>query len=253
MRRLKTIIFLGLLLTLVSYAFVKPGSLNLKRTPGGEKTNAIKQEYVQDIQNYGSYAFSELKKTGGRFIDHLLDFENYRATGEKKYFNTESESKPKNLESNALEEVNYVRAKDGDTLVVAKQTGEEVTVRLIGIDTPESVHPDEERNMKEGEKASDYTKELLSGYESLWLQYDEEVVDQYGRVLAYVWLSQNVDVSNYNDVSAYMLNAILIRNGYAINKTFWPNVKYEGILLQLRNEAESQQAGLWPDLGRIFE
>lgn len=63
--------------------------------------------------------------------------------------------------SATLERASVVRVVDGDTLVVDRGSGDE-KVRLIGIDCPESVNPDESRNTEEGRAASDFTKSVVS-------------------------------------------------------------------------------------------
>lgn len=143
--------------------------------------------------------------------------------------NTIPTNKATNVSSNILESeyglitTEYVRAKDGDTLVV-KKDGKEVTIRLIGIDTPESVHPDQNKNTKEGESASEYTKNLLKDIKTLYLEYDINRTDKYGRDLAYVWLSP--DKTDCNN----MLNYKLVKDGIAVAKEYKPNVKYSEVL-----------------------
>ena len=149
-------------------------------------------------------------------------------------------------EESGLEEVSVVRAVDGDTLVVADADGNEEKVRLIGIDTPESVnttHP--EKNNEYGEQASTYTKLILDSVEKVYLQYDTETTDTYGRTLAYVWLSDDVDTDNKDDIASKMLNAILLRDGYAMDKVYEPNEKYADTFSEIRVMAQSSGAGLW--------
>lgn len=141
-----------------------------------------------------------------------------------------------------LEKVNLVRVVDGDTLVVSTEETS-FKVRLIGIDTPESVHSDESRNTVWGTYASDYTRLLLEDTEDLYLEYDEDPADQYGRALAYVWLSD--DTSDLNN----MLNAILVRDGYAYDKVYEPNDKYCEQFQILREAAQNNAAGLWTESG----
>ena len=130
-----------------------------------------------------------------------------------------SEDGPLYTPPNYLHEANYIRAKDGDTLVVNDGEGD-LTVRLIGIDTPESVHPDESKNTEAGKDASEHTKEILKDTKTVYLEFDQEKNDKYGRVLAYVWLSN--DTSNINN----MLNKRLINEGYAVPLEIPPNTKY---------------------------
>lgn len=117
-----------------------------------------------------------------------------------------------------LEEVQLIRVVDGDTIVV-NISGEEQYVRLIGIDCPESVNPDESKNTPEGIQASDHTKEILSGITTVYLEYDTERIDDYGRILAYVWYIKE-------DGSMKMLNEQIFLDGYAAPLTIEPNTKH---------------------------
>lgn len=146
--------------------------------------------------------------------------------------------------SNSLEEVTLVRVIDGDTIIVSNGDSEE-KVRLIGIDTPESCSPDKWKNNEFGGYASDYTKSLLNGIDTLYLAYDEEQTDQFGRTLAYVWLNNNVNTSSEQDIETYMLNAILLEDGYAMNKEYKPNVCYADCFNGLREVAQNNNTGLW--------
>ncbi len=86
-----------------------------------------------------------------------------------------------------------VRVVDGDTLLV-ESGGRKERVRLLKVDTAESVAPEEYRNTAEGKLASDFTKRELEGRQ-VTLEYDpEEPMDQYGRRLVYVF----VEGENFN-------------------------------------------------------
>lgn len=127
---------------------------------------------------------------------------------------------------------------DGDTIAVILD-GSVQKVRLIGIDTPESVHPDESRNNDYGEMASAYTKELLDGVTDVYLQYDEDPTDRYGRLLAYVWIS--ADTSDLNN----MLNYAIVYNGYAFAKAYPPNTSHSDDFSAACKDAENNKRGLW--------
>lgn len=145
-----------------------------------------------------------------------------------------------------------IRVVDGDTLYVKDsmtKDDEAYYVRLIGIDTPESVNPDEEKNNDYGMAASEHTKELLKNTSVVYLQYDEAILDKYDRVLAYVWTNKDVDKSNMQDVVNYMLNARILKDGYATDKVYQPNVKYADIFSQICEESKEAKAGLWADPG----
>lgn len=122
---------------------------------------------------------------------------------------------------------------DGDTIDV-EIDGETVRVRLIGVDTPESVHPDESRNTEEGEIASAWTKQLLFG-QYVYLEYDVQPEDTYGRRLAYVYL----------DDGETMVNRLLLENGLAQVMTVQPNSKYASEFYELQQKARAQGMGFW--------
>lgn len=125
-----------------------------------------------------------------------------------------------------------VKVVDGDTIKLLID-GETTTVRLIGIDTPESVHPDKSKNVPEGTLASDHTKELAED-KFVYIEYGEEPHDRYNRVLAYVYIDENT-----------MLNAQILEDGYAEVYTIKPNNKYEEYFMELEDEARSSNSGLW--------
>lgn len=88
---------------------------------------------------------------------------------------------------------------------------------MIGVDTPETVHP--EKPVKEyGKEASDFTKEQLTDKE-VWVEYDVEQRDKYGRLLGYVYLIETVE----------MYDAKLVAEGFAQVATFPPNTMRQAI------------------------
>lgn len=125
------------------------------------------------------------------------------------------------------------RVVDGDTIIV-NFDGKEERVRLIGIDTPESVHPDSSKNVEEGEIASNFTKEALEGKEVI-LEFDVQERDQYGRLLAYVWLGDT------------MFNKILLEEGYAQVSTYPPNVRYVEDFTAIQKQARENNKGFWEE------
>ena len=143
-----------------------------------------------------------------------------------------------------LYEVTLEKVVDGDTLIVANEEGK-MKVRLIGIDTPESVHSDESKNTEYGSYASDYVKGLLADTTTLYLQYDEGLTDSYDRVLAYVWLRNGVDVTSLDDVKTYMLNAKIADAGMARVMTIEPNTSYAWVFEELVYAAEVEGRGIY--------
>ncbi len=123
------------------------------------------------------------------------------------------------------------RVVDGDTIVVDFH-GKEERVRLIGVDTPESVHPDKSKNVEFGKISSDFTKSKLEGKE-IKLEFDVQERDKYGRLLAYVYLEGK------------MFNRSLLEEGYANIATFPPNVKYVKEFTEIERIARDEKVGLW--------
>lgn len=149
-----------------------------------------------------------------------------------------------NQETN-FDAVKFVRTVDGDTIIVEDSTGAHKRVRMIGIDTPESVAQEDERNNEYGVMASDYTKELLSKAGTIYLEYDIDSDDQYDRILAYVWLEDVDDTFNVENIKNSMVNAIIVENGYGIAKKYEPTVAHDDVLADLMAEADENNIGLW--------
>ena len=124
-----------------------------------------------------------------------------------------------------------IRAIDGDTLMISMY-GIETTVRLIGIDAPESVLPDEEKNTVEGEQASLWLKHYMAG-KQVTLEYDQELNDRYGRTLAYVY------------VDNMMLEDVILTMGLARALTMEPNIRYQHHFETLEKEARDSGSGFW--------
>lgn len=119
---------------------------------------------------------------------------------------------------------------DGDTIEV----GGGRRVRLIGVDTPETRHPDKGVQCF-GREASAYTARLLPRGTRVRLVTDVEERDRYDRVLAYV----------YRVSDGLFVNAALARDGYARPLTIPPNVAHTRELTDLAARARERGRGLW--------
>lgn len=129
-------------------------------------------------------------------------------------------------------EATVTRVVDGDTLKLS--TGE--TVRLIGVDTPETVDP---RKPVErfGKEASAFTKRAAEGKKVRLELEGASNKDKYGRTLAYVWLPDGK-----------LLNAEIIRQGYGHAYVQYPFARMEAFRA-LEKEAREKRRGLWGDPG----
>ncbi|MDI3517663.1 MAG: hypothetical protein PWP37_1575 [Thermotogota bacterium] len=131
---------------------------------------------------------------------------------------------------------------DGDTIEVELGNTHE-RVRLIGVDTPETVHPEKPVEYF-GEEASKFTSSLLKKGSEVLLTFDFERRDNYGRLLAYVWL--NVDNQ------WILLNVTLILNGYGRAYTYFPfREDYMSIFTEAEEYASNHGLGMWKHPERI--
>jgi micrococcal nuclease len=130
-----------------------------------------------------------------------------------------------------------VRSVDGDTVVV-ELDGREEAVRLIGIDTPESVAPDRPVECF-GPEAKARTAELLPPGTGVWLERDVEARDRYDRLLAYVIRAED----------DLLVNLRLVEEGFAAAIAYPPNTARQGQLEAAEAEARSSGRGLWPACG----
>ena len=123
-----------------------------------------------------------------------------------------------------------VRVVDGDTIEVRIARATE-KVRYIGVNTPE-LHHRTKGAEPGGREASRINHELVAG-KRVRLELDVRSRDRYGRLLAYVW------------VEDMMVNAELVRRGYAQVMTVPPNVRYQDLFLKLQRDARETGRGLW--------
>jgi micrococcal nuclease len=123
-----------------------------------------------------------------------------------------------------------VKVIDGDTIDV-ELDGQRVRVRYIGINTPETKHPTKGREPC-GREASAANRQLVEG-QTVRLELDVRHWDRYQRLLAYVY------------VGDVMVNAELVRQGYAQVATFPPNVRYQSQFIDLQRAAREEKAGCW--------
>jgi len=123
-----------------------------------------------------------------------------------------------------------LRVVDGDTIEIGMDAGSE-DLRLIGIDTPETVKPGAPVQCY-GPRASAFTHRLLEG-RTVRVVFGEERRDVYGRLLGYVHLGGR------------MVNATLVRRGLARTLTIPPNDRFAPLFHRLELRAARAGRGLW--------
>ena len=121
------------------------------------------------------------------------------------------------------------RVVDGDTIIL---DGKE-RVRLIGVDTPETVHFRQPIQYF-GKEALAFTRQMVEG-KKIKLEYDQTLRDRYGRTLAYIYLKDGIH-----------LNAEILKQGYGHAYTRFP-FRYLEEFRQLEREAREEGRGLWSE------
>ena len=133
--------------------------------------------------------------------------------------------------NSTLLDAEVTKVVDGDTLHVMI-SGKKETIRLLLVDTPETVHPTKQVQPF-GPEASNYMKEKLNG-EEVQVELGIGERDKYGRLLAYV----------YHDNQ--MLNKLLLEKGLArVAYVFEPNTKYIDEFNEIQKQAQNEQVGIW--------
>ena len=127
---------------------------------------------------------------------------------------------------------------DGDTVRVRinnppEGLGVVETIRLLGVDTPETVHPNRAVEYF-GQEASDFTRQSLLG-RTVYLAFDWDLRDRYGRLLAYIYTGPN-----------QCFNSALVQEGYGHAYLTYP-FQFMDEFRALEQEARREERGLWAE------
>lgn len=135
---------------------------------------------------------------------------------------------------NNLIKAHVTRVVDGDTMKVTLEDGRatEETIRLLLIDTPETVHPTKEVQPF-GPEASDFAKRILTD-QAVQLEIDVSERDKYGRLLVYLWIGDQ------------MFNEMLLEEGLArVAYVIPPNIKYVDQFRAIQQKSQKAAKGIW--------
>lgn len=135
----------------------------------------------------------------------------------------------------AKEPVEFSKCVDGDTIKVLLDN-KEYTVRMLAVDTPESVHPTKEVEYY-GKEASNYTCDKVKNAKKLEIEYDDDSdkMDKYDRLLVWVFVDDS------------LLQKELITNGYAKVAYLYGDYKYTKELEEAQELASAKSIGIWDE------
>ncbi|MFC4403441.1 thermonuclease family protein [Gracilibacillus xinjiangensis] len=150
-----------------------------------------------------------------------------------------SQTEPKTTSAENLEAAKVLRVVDGDTVKVIYK-GNEETVRLLLVDTPETKHPDLPIQPF-GPEASSFAEETLTGKE-IQLEFDGPERDKYDRLLSYIW----VDGKNFNQL---LIEEGLARYAYVYD----PPYIHQDEMKAAEDSAKSNGRGIWSIQGYVTE
>ena len=138
----------------------------------------------------------------------------------------------------AKETVKFVDCVDGDTIKISLDN-KDYTVRMLAVDTPESVHPTKPVEYY-GKEASDYTCNKAKNAKKIEVEYDEasEKMDKYDRLLVWVFID---DILHQKD---------LVENGYAKVAYLYDDYKYTKELENVQELASANNLGIWNETAK---
>ncbi len=128
-----------------------------------------------------------------------------------------------------------IRVVDGDTIRV-EQNGQEYTVRLLGIDTPESVDPRKTVQCFAHEATAQLQSLIDDSYVRLDGDSSQMDIDRYGRLLRYVYSADGV-----------LINKLMIEDGYAFEYTYDKPYMMQKMFMLAQEEAQQSKRGLWAE------
>lgn len=128
--------------------------------------------------------------------------------------------------------VTVTKVSDGDTFWATDASGDKIKFRPIGFDCPEEANfgrPAEPYN----EEATAYTESLIEN-QTVYIEYDIQKTDKWGRHLVYVYLDDG-----------RMLNEEILSSGWARVATYPPNVRYVHRFVKAQKSAIADSRGMW--------
>ena len=149
-----------------------------------------------------------------------------------------AESPRGGIRPNSIHAAHVTRIIDAGAIAVTfRGSARPERLHLIGVNTPETRRP-------HSREAYEFTRAFLLN-SNVWVQFDVEVQDRFGRLLGYVWTQEPLNIDNEADIRHKMFNAYLLLEGYAQVMTIQPNSRYASLFAEFQREAREGNRGLW--------
>lgn len=208
-----------------------------------EQQNALEKEQRKNESSSGFFNQSEKTDKGDKSTpkDIITPSPSNEEKEVNKNIKTDSTKLNDSSDFSAEFDADWTTSLDGDTIKIRSDRGTE-TVRLLLTDTPESVHPDIKPQLY-GHQVSRYVKKLQKDNKHIVVKVGNPTHDDYGRLLAYVYLSDGT-----------MLNKHLVEVGYArVGYISPPNTQYLDELLEAQEKAKSEKVRIWSVEGYVTD
>jgi len=199
---------------------------------GDKKENNLPIQNLSKVEELVDDLTKEIGENN--LVDNVIDSSNTENSGlDIVETNTNQEELIQNNVDQDYKYYQVVKVVDGDTIKI-NFDGSIESIRLIGMDTPETVDPRKPVQCF-GEEASKKAKELLLN-KKVRLEDDPTQYDKYGRLIKYVYLE-----------NGEMYNKKMIEDGYAHEYTYDIPYKYQSEFQEAEKYARENKLGLWSD------
>jgi micrococcal nuclease len=223
-----------LLISSISLLFILSFCNSQPRLSDGRRITCSKERF-----NCPSYSGAYKKKKLANCED-VTKVYNY-CLNDPHGLDSSNDGKPCNADCYAMKSYSFDQNKkykverviDGDTIVIEQQK-----IRVLYINTPESVHPERNKNSGEGEIVSNWAKEILQ--DELVKLDCKKTVDRYKRSLCHVY----VKGQNYA--------SLVIEKGFSTYYTdYGYSIRYNDKFKALQDKAKKYKCGLWNDFKKV--
>ncbi|WP_052380635.1 thermonuclease family protein [Paenibacillus camerounensis] len=200
-------------------SFIKPSMFRRRNASAGKSRKRVKE--ISLLTAAVSLVLSIITAPGTTMLEKAASIQNFFILRDYKVAGTF-------IYTSKTMDAEVTSVIDGDTFRIRTNEGDTEKVRLLLIDTPEIGEQPEPYALE----ARNYAKELLEG-QTVHLEFDESERDQYGRLLAYVYVNDQ------------MVNLLLLEKGLARVAVFPPDTRYVDAFREIETKARESSLRIW--------